>query len=220
MGSSIQPLTDFHRSTCTSLRAKMRFATLMIALLAFAATSGEALNQVLSPNQVVPETSFEDVEELQVKTGFGSGDGSGTPTSLPACVNPIGFNAGYGPCNTYAAGQGNANWCASDTHAERDCAECGKCSGSGTQPTKQPTQYVTQPTYGYGSGSGSDSGSGDMDGFDMASNQPSNQPTQYATQYAGIGSGSGAGGATGAPAPGAPAQGSGFGSGFGSDTGS
>merc|ERR1712166_361718 len=118
MGAQSSALTDFHRSACTSLRAKMRF--LMISLLAFAATSGEALNQVLSPNQVVPETSFEDVEELQVKTGFGSGDGSGTPTSLPACVNPIGFNAGYGPCNTYAAGQGNANWCASDTRAERD----------------------------------------------------------------------------------------------------
>ena len=105
-------------------------------------------------------------------TGYGSGYGSdsgngfdslptGAPTSggsgaLPACFDPIGFNAGYGPCRTYSAGQGNANYnCAYDTHAERDCAECGKCSSSTqTQPTQPtPSAQPTVPTYsGYGSG--------------------------------------------------------------------
>ena len=60
--------------------------------------------------------------------GHGSSYGSSTYGSnnmaLPACVDPCGFDAGYGGCHIYAGS--NFQYCAED-RAERDCAECGKC---------------------------------------------------------------------------------------------
>ena len=76
-------------------------------------------------------------DSLPTSLGAPTSGGSG---ALPACVDPTGFNTGYGPCSTYAAGKSNANYCAYDTHAERDCALSAASAPLAVKPN-QPNQH-------------------------------------------------------------------------------
>jgi hypothetical protein len=70
------------------------------------------------------------------------------PSGLPPCQGDAAtWDAGYGLCPTYAEGQGNNNWCGSDSHldllANQVCSSCGACEDQAAVPTPTPTGAPT-----------------------------------------------------------------------------
>merc|ERR1719428_1138568 len=84
------------------------------------------------------------ISQIQKKSSSASG--------APCQADSTTWDAGYGPCPTYAPGAYNNYWCPYDMKdglfAEQVCSECGKCgegSEDGTMPTGFPTEYPTMP---------------------------------------------------------------------------
>ena len=80
----------------------------------------------------------------------GKGKGGGTPAIVPPCTNQYTFDAGYGQCNSYAAGQPNNAFCALDG-ANPHCPGCGMCSS--VNGTYAGHGHANLPPIGKGGGS-------------------------------------------------------------------